>query len=199
MITLTYPGQYTSDGATVKGHLRAFLQALRRVNNDVSYLWFLEFQKRGAPHFHVLTRGIQITKERKEWVSKRWYAIVGSKDERHLRAGTRTESVRKKDGAKRYAVKYAYKMKQKRVPEGYRNVGRFWGHSKDVKPIPIAEVECNEDDIIAGLEIGEWEYLRGDALHYRVLYGVSDILTEHFDGAILVPSTSGQTNNKTGG
>lgn len=195
MVTLTYPRQYPSDGKTVKRHLRAFLQSLRRVNKDVQYLWFCEFQKRGAPHFHVLIAGIEVTKERQKWVSQRWYDIVDSNDGRHLQAGTRFERVRKKDGAKRYAVKYAYKMRQKVVPEGYRNVGRFWGHSSGVKPEPTATIQCNEDDIIAGLEIGEWEYHRGNSLHYKVLYGTAEILTSHFSCDTLVLSTSEQTDN----
>lgn len=40
------------------------------------------------------------------------------------------ENVRAEDGAKRYALKYALKTKQKAVPPDYQDVGRFWGCSR---------------------------------------------------------------------
>ncbi len=53
MLTLTYPRFYPLDGLIVKRDVAAIAQTLRRA--DIEYLWFLEFQKRGAPHVHVLT------------------------------------------------------------------------------------------------------------------------------------------------
>lgn len=41
-------------------------------------------------------------------------------------------NIRKSDGAIRYLRKYAGKQSQKQVPPQYRNVGRFWGTSRDV-------------------------------------------------------------------
>ena len=52
LITLTYPREYTADGKAVKKHLNSFLQYLRRLG--LAYCWVLEFQERGAPHFHIL-------------------------------------------------------------------------------------------------------------------------------------------------
>lgn len=137
MVTLTYPSGYPCDGRIVKGHLAAFLQWMRRRIKGLSYLWFIEFQKRGAPHYHVLytKKGVRLGKTD---VSRRWYEIVGSEDGRHLVAGTRVETVRNPEGLRHYAVKYAMKMHQKDVPEGYEHVGRFWGHSADVKPKFVA-------------------------------------------------------------
>jgi hypothetical protein len=186
MITLTYPKKYPSDGAAVKYHFKRLLQQVKRhAEGPISYLWFIEFQRRGAPHFHVLLCGLDVTQENKEWLSKTWYRIVDSQDRKHLLAGTRLERIRKKGGAARYAVKYAYKMRQKVVPEGYRDVGRFWGHSKDVKPEPRRVIECNHDDVLAGLEWMEWPYQHGDKIHYKTLYGTSNGLTKWFDGDIL--------------
>jgi len=195
MITLTYPSEYPSDGALVKSHFHAMLVALRRrAKGELSHLWFIEFQKRGAPHFHILARGITVDNDTRRWLSKRWYTIVGSNDTKHLWAGTRLERLRSKDGAAHYAVKYAYKMKQKIVPRDYRNIGRFWGHSKDVKPEPIARADCTADDVLAALELYGWPYLKGDVLWYKVLYGTSQILTNYLFRDILVPNTSNSHN-----
>jgi hypothetical protein len=184
MITLTYPKEFPCDGKTVKGHLNRFLTWLRRDTGGCSYLWFLEFQARGAPHIHVLTdtpyprRNADAYRRLRFRVSATWYRVVGSGDSKHLAAGTRTERIRKQDGAARYATKYAFKMKQKRVPEGYRNVGRFWGASRDVKPEPQGFVRCTEDDIRGAIE--EWEYKPNDERPlYRVLYNQGDRFRDH--------------------
>lgn len=186
MITLTYPREYPKDGKLVKWHLNAFLTWLRKDTKGCSYLWFLEFQARGAPHVHILfdtpfpranADGLKAFRFR---VSAAWYAIVGSKDTRHLSAGTRVERLRKPDGAARYATKYAMKMRQKCVPPEYRNVGRFWGASRDVKPEPEGFTRATEDDIRE--ELAEWPWgPREDRPLYRTLYGQADRFRAHLD------------------
>jgi hypothetical protein len=190
MCTLTYPREWPTDGRTVKRHLNTFLTALRRRCPNVEYLWFIEFQRRGAPHFHILIRGLRVNRDTQYWTSLHWYTICDTGDERHLRAGVRLERIRVPNGAARYAVKYAYKMKQKRVPDGYQNVGRFWGHSSNVKPQPNATIQCTEDDIVAALEYGKWPWLRSDTIEYNTLYGAADTLTKWQAEVTLVPSTS---------
>lgn len=134
MVTLTYPGFFDSNGKEVKEHLRRMLQEFKREfqrvepNNVMAYssFWFLEFQQRGAPHFHIFTTA----KFPKDWIAKKWYEIVGSDDIRHLHAGTRVETILAgREGCISYASKYAAKLEQKDVPEEYHNVGRFWGVS----------------------------------------------------------------------
>lgn len=178
MITLTYPKEYPSDGKQVKVHLRHFLNWIRKDRGVCEYLWCLEFQRRGAPHIHLmydfhLGRSNDVRKGFRFRCSSEWYRIVESDDPKHLAAGTRAELLRKRDGAARYAVKYAHKMKQKVVPPGYRNVGRFWGCSAGVKPIPQQELECTEDDVRGVLE--GWEYAPDEQRTlYRVLYNQGD-------------------------
>lgn len=128
MVTLTYPCGFPSDGKTVKGHLRSFVERCRRYLGDDApkegLFWFLEFQSRGAPHFHIFTT----FNVPRETVARWWYEIVQSDDDRHLRAGTRIERLSAgRDGAVAYANKYAAKSEQKEVPPEYVNVGRFWG------------------------------------------------------------------------
>lgn len=126
MCTLTYPSVYPKDGASAKNHLRVFLQRWRRRANDESYsaFWFIEFQARGAPHFHIFCTH----QAPKEWIADAWYSIVKSNDPRHQVAGTRIEAIHSgRRGTISYASKYASKFDQKTVPKGYSNCGRFWG------------------------------------------------------------------------
>lgn len=137
--TLTYPNEYPIYGRVFKNHLRRFLQELRRYwarkgvpKIETGLFWFLEFQKRGAPHYHLFTAAFIP----KKWLSWCWFRIVGSKDERHLRAGTNVERLRAgRNGVVSYALKYARKSDQKDVPSFISNVGRFWGIKYERRPM----------------------------------------------------------------
>lgn len=143
MVTLTYPGEFPLDGRKVKRDW----DTMRRwfAHRGLGGLWFLEFQRRGAPHLHVYLNQRVPRSE----IAATWYRIVGSGDVRHLRAGTRTDTVRSEHGLASYAAKYASKTEQKLVPEEYREVGRFWGAFGKVRVAPLAVVEGSGADIIA--------------------------------------------------
>jgi hypothetical protein len=130
LITLTYPKEFPTDGRVCRDHFKRFRQALQR--RGLSGLWFREFQRRGAPHYHIFIDGTI----RKGLVAKLWYQIVGSGDEKHLRAGTRVEAIKRPHAMAAYAAKYAAKSEQKDVPEGFESVGRFWGVFGDMRPKP---------------------------------------------------------------
>ncbi len=70
-----------------------------------------------------------------EWVSLTWAAVVKSGDPRHVRAGTRVEQIRSREGVMFYASKYVGKLDT----EAVGNAGRFWG-LHNVRAIPWAEV-----------------------------------------------------------
>jgi hypothetical protein len=157
MVTLTYPGDWRSvcpDGPTVKRHLGAFIRRWEREWGSFRGVWKLEFQPRRkqpeqfryAPHLH-LYGGRPLVVERngrreiithavfRSWVSKAWFEVVGSGDERHFRAGTGVDE-RVGSGASdvaRIASYFAgYSVKGRKddqhvVPIDFPNVGRFWG------------------------------------------------------------------------
>ena len=134
MLTFTYPGEeyaesatggnYMISGPAVKEHLRKLRQAL--TYRGLFGFWFLEFQKRGAPHFHICVNG-ELTVPQVEKLRKTWYKMVGSTCEHHLERGMDYAILRKKHAAGAYAAKYSCKDEQKTVPEQYSQVGRFWG------------------------------------------------------------------------
>lgn len=174
-ITLTYPRNYTNDGKAVKRHLRAFLQYLRRVDQGVEYLWWLEFQRRKAPHYHIIT-STDTNVYDKQGLSRRWAKIASDSDPDHILAGTRVERVKSGGSLARYCVKYAMKMYQKQVPKEYRNVGRFWGCSRGVEPKPRAVHSItNEDDL--RLHLKRWlEDNRKRSTVYKTLFNATPYL-----------------------
>lgn len=87
-------------------------------------VWKLEPQTRGAPHFHLLTVGAPFLA--KEWLSRSWYEVVGSHDQRHLSAGTNVQLARSHRGVVAYAAKYV--AKHQALPTDWQDgVGRWWG------------------------------------------------------------------------
>ncbi len=151
MNTLTYPGDWRSvapDGRAVKRHMKAYEKRLKRyfgrLGMGVCALWFLEFQKRGAPHVHLMLWGDTLELSENQYrraqvdLREMWAQIVNHSDPVHRERGRRrgVGFERSKKGHFGYAVKYATKMKQKEVPEGFENVGRFWGYWKYKKPVP---------------------------------------------------------------
>lgn len=124
---------------------------MRRNYGPFEYVWFLEFQRRGAPHLHLLLTleapdpfwpemAEFVTEERRRmaelWCramklvpgTNLWDNAVSV--HRHPRSW---EQIKKIDGAARYITAYASKPKQKSVPDGFQNVGRFWGCSRGVR------------------------------------------------------------------
>ena len=58
--------------------------------------------------------------------------LLDSGDDKHLRAGTRVEGIRSKSHLHGYLTNYIKKSQQKEVPEGFENVGRFLGLSRNL-------------------------------------------------------------------
>ena len=98
MLTLTLPGDWLAVAPTGKAFKRLFKRFRDRWARKwgaPSWVWKLEFQRRGAPHLHIYTAvpvcaefysqvdGVGAT----GWLADTWYEAVGSGDERHRRAG----------------------------------------------------------------------------------------------------------------
>lgn len=184
LMTLTYGKQFPVNGKDVKRHLNRFLVWYRRYVWG-EYIWWLEFQKRGAPHIHLASQKEEVTGYDLVEFAKRWAAAQGLKLGLHytdLRTGeerdlytdvvkvhshrSQWEPVKKAGGAKRYIVKYALKMRQKTVPVNYQNVGRFWGCSKGVsgsipepREVKISEGELRDKLANCDHMAADWECL----------------------------------------
>lgn len=154
---LTYH-EANPDGETAKKHLHAWLAALRRAAPGVGYLWILEFQSRGVPHFHVwLTVPFSVDLWKR--LGKAWNRVAEPESPEHLWWHTEERFDRRK-GLQRsfmpwemngagYLRKYMSKEAQKCVPEGFGWVGRFWGCTRALVPDPV---EFDADDLPADVQ-----------------------------------------------
>lgn len=157
MVTLTYHENEIPPPEVSKSHLSMVLQRLRRMG--VRYLWVLEWQRRGVPHYHVwLDRRFRDCPEGADvpdgnsWrpIVETWLETTGQAGDaravafhRHQKTYTDWE-VRVGNN---YAAKYADKICQKGLPEGVEAYGRWWGASNGVnKPTKSVHV-CEEADM----------------------------------------------------
>jgi len=145
MVTLTYPDVFPSVVES-KQHLNNFLQALYRDDGVKSVLWVMEFQQRGAVHYHLLIDKQFITHER---IALMWFAAT--KGASNVLAGTRTERIVEKSGLSGYLSKYLSKNYQKIAAKGMQT-GRYWGVRGDnsVKPMEAVKLvaERNAADLL---------------------------------------------------
>jgi len=136
MVTFTYPAIFTKDGRLAKAQLKRLYERWRVRYSVPQGMWKMEFQERGAPHFHCFVGLPEPEEELRAWLLRQWYEVVGSEDERHLYQGvdisrwrwgtlgesrTRVGEYFARDGAKRW------QSYQNRVPDGYASPGQFWG------------------------------------------------------------------------
>jgi len=138
-VTLTYPATWPDEPAVWKRHLDSFLKRLDRKFTRCAAIWKLEFQRRGAPHFHLMVFGPGWIDAK--WCARAWYQIVGSGDERHLMAGTQVARVKSWRGVMFYAAKYLGKV----VGDACAGmVGRFWGvHRREYLPIELITIQMD--------------------------------------------------------
>lgn len=126
------------DGRTIKHHLDAFLKALRYKFPEAKYLWILEFQTRGVPHYHLFLTQPHDTPGLHKYLAETWHRIAEPGSREHLRFHRHARNFIAWDmGSGSYLCKYLDKEHQKAVPPGFMGVGRFWGSSRGLVPPPI--------------------------------------------------------------
>ena len=125
-ITLTYPSEYNENYETWKKQLHQLYSSLKYHYPEMGFLWKLEFQKRGAPHFHLLafvptTPPIQ---EIKKLIKDTWYRIVSIKSKGFRHWGTDVKEVKDIRSSGFYLAMYQCKDQNHRTDI---QTGRIWG------------------------------------------------------------------------
>ena len=201
MVTLTYPGDWETvvpTGRDAKTHLKAWVRRYeRRWGETLIMVWKLEFQARGAPHFH-LYMSPPLDSGFRRWLSRSWSEVVDHPDPvqraRHEAAGTGVDFAPGLGWSdpKRIAVYFAKhaapnnassKEYQHRVPELWQKPhagpGRFWG---------VAGLER----AVGRIEVSEREWIVIRRLLHRMsrsvtTYGQDCVRSHPATSTVLVP------------
>ena len=103
-ITLTYK-ENMRDAKRAKTHLDTFLKVLRRISEESSGVWRMEFQERGAIHLHLIIFNLRWTKALV--LQKHWSRITGESD---VNNSLDIKNIRSMNGVIWYASKYLAKV-----------------------------------------------------------------------------------------
>jgi hypothetical protein len=147
-VTLTYHNVLPKSNTELKSHLDKYLQFLRTYTYKFEYVWRLEFQKRGAPHFHIILfpkKGYD-NKDYQKWkrdLPAFWRKTIGEWDSSMQLYAV---DVQKLDGKKNiffYLSKYAAKESDVLVDD-YK--GRMYGFSSTIILKPLLHLEITLQD-----------------------------------------------------
>lgn len=161
-LTLTYHDVYSIEPAQWHDELHRWEGQLfwdwRHFGPSIE--WFLEFQRRGAPHFHAIIcwEREPVLEQFRRWLSSSWNAIVAPGDELHLKAGTRADRIdaRSPKGIRNltaYLAKHSGKSRQKRRvdPETLETLptGRMWGVAGELPQLVVQELHLEAGELFA--------------------------------------------------
>jgi len=130
-VTLTYGQSWPSD-ALAYTHLKAFVRRVNRRFPRAGVVWRKEYQKRGAPHFHLIIFNVNFID--KNAIADAWAQIIGAEYCDNSNGSprppfTRVEKLQNKKKAMLYCAKYVAKV----APldgfnnQPYQDSGRKWG------------------------------------------------------------------------
>jgi hypothetical protein len=133
---MTYGDVWPINGRSLKADLNRFLTNVRKQFPGMAYIWIAEFQTRGCPHFHLFS-SIPLTPENHQILTNAWHRIAGYGELKHLLVHSHKSNFIEWDlGNGSYLCKYLDKEAQKHIPEGFFNMGRWWGNSRGIIPKP---------------------------------------------------------------
>lgn len=133
-VTLTYHHDYSEDHRKIKTQLDNFLKRLKRYDSELHYIWRMEYQKRGAPHFHFI---FLIKKGRENFrelylldsIKTNWLEVKKCSCPDCQRYAVKSEELCTYRKAVYYVAKYVGKIDESKINSA---IGRRWGYSRDI-------------------------------------------------------------------
>ena len=203
LLTLTYGHDWNKDPRQWKQNLKEFRRRFNREFTLLRAIWRLEFQKRGAPHFHLLVFDYPfIDLDRVQTI---WYDILKTPPSQRYGNAVDVKHV-KGDGNKSlimsYVSKYVAKTSGPSAGEIPSSVGRVWGYWDIVEEDPIeCEIWDYEAVDIAGQVMSMWSkhYYTPEDLTLGSLFG-EELGTGNFQATVkkIVLSVSERKRGKFG-
>lgn len=142
-VTLTYHHDWPDEPKKLKRQLDNYIKRLSRINVNLHYLWRLEYQKRGAPHFHfifLIPKKWETFREGRflDDVKNHWLEIKECSCSSCRSYAVKSEELVSYRKALYYVSKYVGKVDESLVNKA---IGRRWGNSRD---LPRHKQKTNE-------------------------------------------------------
>jgi len=145
-VTLTY-AEFVEDCAQWHRDLDSFAKALARRFPHYCGFWRLQFQERGAPHFHLI---LWLCEEGQaedvcNWASVTWCRITGDNSEKHQKYGADVQECGDFRATGFYLALYQGKAEQDRKDI---LTGRLWGMlgRSRLRLSPLSETQLNTQE-----------------------------------------------------
>lgn len=144
MVTFTYPNEFPSSVRECKRHLARWQKRLLRAYPEAWFYWKLEFQKRGATHFHLIV--FDVGTMAAGWFRDNWLEIVDANDRYHDKYGCHVDKLYTWKQAGSYCAKYCAKVDTQQVID---SPGRFWGiANRKQRPVTIVQCEITDEEFV---------------------------------------------------
>jgi len=137
-VSTTFHEVYPENSEKLKNFLDKYLKSLKKSFPDLAYLWKLEIQKRGVPHFHFFFLIPNYTNPYKASAVKkiikfRWNHMLEDRDQWTQKYSVDFQEVKEKKKVFSYVAKYTSKIDQ---PLDKLYPGRKYGYSRNLNLQP---------------------------------------------------------------
>lgn len=149
-ITLTYPATFPTEASQYKAHLKEYRRRFEQRYGELPAVWRLEFQDRGAPHFHLMYLDAPFIPI-KDW-NLLWCEVAGRNYLPEWRNGVDLKLVVDASETRliaKYLSKYIAKLDGEHQNGHLKKCGRWWGKWNIVEEAPTEiEVSCRTAELI---------------------------------------------------
>ncbi|MBA7579954.1 hypothetical protein ES708_21837 [subsurface metagenome] len=144
-VSLTYHHGHRLIIDDKKTHLHHFLVRLRLYDPYVQFIWRMELQKRGAPHFHlIIFPGLLpehfYKSDYKRIISLLWHEIADPHSMVHKEYGCKSITINSYREACIYLSKYVAKLPES---EDDKPIGKHWGCSRNLPFCIVGTIHAN--------------------------------------------------------
>lgn len=168
-VTLTYHYGFTVSDNKFQEDFHSFLTSLRNYDSQVQYIWKLELQKRGAPHFHMIIfpGGIYDYDHNHGYyrhLSQIWHRISDPNSKAHALYGCKIVTINDYRHACAYVSKYCAKNSDN---DNDQYIGKRYGCSRNLpvsKPKVIITDEVSAHFLLESIR--KWLVSKGKN-HYQ--------------------------------
>jgi hypothetical protein len=184
-VSATWHEDYPNSKNDIKTHLDKFHKRLKRNLPDFHIVWKLEYQERGAPHFHFVLFPLDSSKsfqtdQTYDIIKLHWDSLKQCKCVHCKKYSIKTKPINEFGHCMIYISKEIGKLTQN---QQHHNLGRIWGTSRDLRIRVYRSVEMTFKQYSAFLS----EIIKANKLNQSLLDYIECVRAFGYSNKIFVP------------